>query len=49
MTWDEVDACATSGDPEQLVFTAPQVRERVATHGDLFAAVLSVSQALPAV
>ena len=36
VTWDEVDACADSGDPSQLVFTAPEVLDRVAEQGDLF-------------
>ena len=45
--WDEVTACAESGDPELLRFTAAQALARVAEHGDLFAPVLSVSQRLP--
>ncbi|GAA3867595.1 DNA ligase D [Saccharothrix violaceirubra] len=36
VTWDEVHACR---DPEDLVFTADDVLDRVAEHGDLFAAV----------
>ncbi len=47
VTWDAVEACLDSGDAEQLVFTAAQVRERIAEHGDLFAAVLTLSQSLP--
>jgi bifunctional non-homologous end joining protein LigD len=46
VTWDEVDAAA-SGAP--LSFTAGQVLERVAEHGDLFAPTLTVEQELPAV
>ena len=45
--WDEVTACAESGDPELLRFTAAQALARVTEHGDLFAPVLSVSQRLP--
>jgi bifunctional non-homologous end joining protein LigD len=35
--WDEVEACADSGDPTQLVFTAAEVLDRLAVGGDLFA------------
>ena len=48
LTWDEVRACHDSGDPEDLVFDAAQVLERVAEHGDLFAPVLSLVQEIPA-
>jgi len=37
VTWDEVGACAESGDPADLRFLAPQVLERVERLGDLFA------------
>jgi len=37
VTWDEVDACAASGDPRDLRFLAPGVLERVQRIGDLFA------------
>ena len=47
ITWDEVRACHDSGDPQDLVFEAGQVIERVAEHGDLFAPVLSVVQQVP--
>ncbi len=33
--WDEVGACAASGDPLTLRFTAPEVLERIARLGDL--------------
>jgi bifunctional non-homologous end joining protein LigD len=46
--WDEVRAALDSGDPGQLSFEAGEVLERVAERGDLFAAVLSLSQQLPA-
>jgi bifunctional non-homologous end joining protein LigD len=47
VTWEEVAACAASGDPEDLVFDAGDVRARVAEHGDLFAPVVSLVQHLP--
>lgn len=37
VTWDEVAACSA---PDDLVFTAPEVLDRVATHGDLSAPLL---------
>jgi bifunctional non-homologous end joining protein LigD len=43
LTWEEVEAA----DPDSLVFTSGEVLERVAAHGDLFAPVLSLRQALP--
>ncbi len=48
VSWEEVRACAASGDPEQLAFTAEEVLRRVAEHGDRFAPVLSIVQRLPA-
>jgi bifunctional non-homologous end joining protein LigD len=48
ITWDEVRGCLDAGDPQRLVFAAPQVVERVAEQGDLFAAVLSLVQQVPA-
>jgi bifunctional non-homologous end joining protein LigD len=47
VTWEEVDACAESGDGGLLVFDSEQVLGRVEEHGDLFAPVLSLVQALP--
>jgi bifunctional non-homologous end joining protein LigD len=38
LTWDEVAGGSTDG---RLVFTAPEVLERVEAHGDLFAGVLA--------
>lgn len=35
VTWDEVDACMKSGDPNDLVFVASEVLERVEKFGDL--------------
>lgn len=37
VTWDEVSDCERSGDPGRLRFTASEVLDRVAKHGDLFA------------
>jgi bifunctional non-homologous end joining protein LigD len=44
LTWEEVEAIE---DPESVAFTAADVLERVAEHGDLFAPVLSLRQQLP--
>lgn len=46
--WEEVEAALASEDPEQLTFDSAQVLERVAAHGDLFAPLLALEQALPA-
>ncbi|HVX20181.1 MAG TPA: non-homologous end-joining DNA ligase [Acidimicrobiales bacterium] len=40
VTWDEVGACADTGDPGRLAFEAGDVLDRVADAGDLFAPVL---------
>ena len=48
VTWDEVAAVVDSGDPEQLVFEAPAVLERVAADGDLYRPMIELEQALPA-
>jgi len=42
-----VRAALDKGDPALLTFEAPQVLERVAEQGDLFAPVLSLVQRLP--
>jgi bifunctional non-homologous end joining protein LigD len=47
LAWDEVRACAESGDPDMLVFDARQVLERVEREGDLFGEALSLTQELP--
>ena len=39
VSWDEVDDCASSGDPSDLRFTSDLVLERIEALGDLFAAV----------
>ncbi|MEA2125280.1 MAG: bifunctional non-ous end joining protein LigD [Solirubrobacteraceae bacterium] len=49
ITWDEVEAVRASRDPEDLVFTSDRVLSRVAEHGDLFAGVAELQQALPAI
>jgi bifunctional non-homologous end joining protein LigD len=48
VSWDEVQAVVDSGDPEDLVFEAADVLERIAAHGDLFAPVAELEQSLPA-
>ena len=47
LTWDEVSELADDGDPASVRFEAPQVLERVAEVGDLFAPVLELKQKLP--
>jgi bifunctional non-homologous end joining protein LigD len=49
VSWQEVERCRESGDPELLSFDADQVLARVEQHGDLFAPVESLKQRLPAV
>jgi DNA primase len=48
VTWEEVEAVVASGDPDDLVFEAPDVLERVASSGDPFAPLCELEQALPA-
>lgn len=40
VTWDEVDRCASRGDPELLRFEAGDVLDRVQRDGDLFGVLL---------
>ena len=47
LRWEEVEAVVDSRDPDDLVFTAPEVIQRVADHGDLFAGVVDLKQELP--
>jgi len=47
VTWREVENAVAAGDPDLLVFEAAAVLERVATHGDLFAPLVELEQALP--
>jgi bifunctional non-homologous end joining protein LigD len=44
LTWDEVEAAT---EPDDLVFRAGDVLERVSEHGDLFAGVVELEQRLP--
>ena len=44
VTWEEVEACESA---EELAFTADEVLERVAEHGDLLAPLLEGGPALP--
>ncbi|HEV3497672.1 MAG TPA: non-homologous end-joining DNA ligase [Actinomycetes bacterium] len=48
VTWEEVEGAVGSGDPDDLVFEADDVLGRVEEHGDLFAPVAELEQALPA-
>jgi bifunctional non-homologous end joining protein LigD len=43
LSWDEVEA----GDPDELVFEADELLERVEERGDLFAGVAELEQRLP--
>ena len=45
--WEEVEEVAGGGDPDSLVFEAPEMLERLQEVGDLFEPVLSVGQELP--
>lgn len=47
VTWEEVEACAESGDLTTMVFEAGDVVARVAELGDLFAPLNELEQALP--
>ena len=47
LTWDELASAREAQDPHLLDFDAPAVLERIEAHGDLFARVEDVAQALP--
>jgi bifunctional non-homologous end joining protein LigD len=47
VTWDEVEDCLNSQDPNRLVFECGNVLERVEEFGDLFEPVLTLKQKLP--
>lgn len=47
VTWDEVEATASSGDGSALVFETGDVLKRLDDQGDLFAPVLELTQDLP--
>src|SRR6202035_1043062 len=48
VSWDEVDRCRQSADPELLTFDTEAVLRRAAEQGDLFADVVSLRQMVPA-
>jgi bifunctional non-homologous end joining protein LigD len=48
LDWDEVERVAGGAPAQELVFDAPQLLERVAQRGDLFAPVVALRQPLPA-
>jgi bifunctional non-homologous end joining protein LigD len=47
LRWQEVERLARNGDPDKVVFEAPDVLKRVKKHGDLFAPVVELKQELP--
>jgi bifunctional non-homologous end joining protein LigD len=47
LEWDEIEAAMAAGEPERLIFEAPEVLERVEEKGDLMAPLLSLEQCLP--
>ena len=47
VTWQEVEHVLKERNPDLLAFEAPEVLERVAKYGDLFAPVLLLKQELP--
>ena len=47
LSWDEVEAAYDAGDASLVTFEAPEVLERVADLGDLFAPALTLRQDLP--
>jgi bifunctional non-homologous end joining protein LigD len=47
VSWEEVETCRERGDAQLLQFDADSVLARVREHGDLFAEVASLQQALP--
>ncbi|HEX4215632.1 MAG TPA: non-homologous end-joining DNA ligase [Candidatus Dormibacteraeota bacterium] len=47
VSWEEVEKCHRSGEPQDLVFEASQVLQRIERHGDLFEPVAELRQKLP--
>jgi bifunctional non-homologous end joining protein LigD len=47
VTWDEVEAAVATGDAQRLAFAPAQVLDRLARHGDLFAAMLPAGLPAP--
>jgi bifunctional non-homologous end joining protein LigD len=48
VAWEELEAAVAAGDEGRLVFTAPEVLERIQRDGGLFACLLDERQSLPA-
>ena len=48
VSWDEVERVVATGNPDDLVFEADALLERVEAHGDLFALLNELEQSLPA-
>jgi bifunctional non-homologous end joining protein LigD len=48
VSWEEIEQARRRRRPEQLVFEASQVIERVRDLGDLFAPALTLRQRIPA-
>jgi bifunctional non-homologous end joining protein LigD len=48
VSWDEVEAASRRRSGKVLVFEHHEVMERIERDGDLFAPVLTLRQALPA-
>ncbi|MGH2895349.1 MAG: DNA ligase D [Solirubrobacteraceae bacterium] len=47
VSWEEVQACLDTRDPDRLTFTTDEVLKRVSADGDPFAMLLSTRQQLP--
>jgi bifunctional non-homologous end joining protein LigD len=47
VSWDEVESALDTGDAGRLSFEAPEVLDRVAGAGDLFAPAATLRQDLP--
>jgi len=47
ISWEEIEEADAAGSAEALVFGPGDVLDRLEQHGDLFAAVLAIEQALP--
>ena len=47
VSWEEVEHAVKKDDADSLVFEAKDVLQRIEKHGDLFAPVLELKQALP--
>ncbi|MGW0732875.1 non-homologous end-joining DNA ligase [Streptomyces sp. NPDC002851] len=47
VTWEEIAAGEESGDPEQLVFRAPDIAPRLKAYGDLLGPLINLDRARP--